>query len=497
MSNTNPQNFQDDSASKEQEISNNQLPKVWKASDMEPSKPVRWVVLKTLPRGAVTLLIGDEGIGKSLYWVLLVAHLTTGKGCPELGIPAGEPKHVVLLLAENGFSDMDRPRLEALGADLDYIHVIAVDSDGTGAPSFDFYTQSLIEDMGEDIALIVADPWLDTVPANLNVKDGQQAKRALRPWRETAIKKDCAVLLVAHTNRTSASSARDRYGATAELRKTARMSLYAQVDQETELLSIGAEKSNLIQAGSKAKLFSIQSKPRDGWDEEVPFLRFEGESNKTVADLIAEDFEEKRTNGEASPASEVDEVLLSILAHGSVQANDVYKQCEAAGVSRDQAKRAKKRLKIKSIKMGEVWEWFPPDGGGTHQGSTQPPISLNSAPLLPSSSEGYSKVLPSQGDQQGSKSAREHKHRVTPRDEFFQHPETPAEPTPGSDLNITEEQRDKVLDFLQEDYGLSPHVIAGSLQLTEEHVQAILQDLETKNLAYAKKGKYQKVVKAA
>lgn len=84
-----------------------------------------------------------------------------------------------------------------------------------------------------------------------------------------------------------------------------------------------------------------------------------------------------------------------------------------------------------------------------------------------------------------------------PAESLLQHPETTLEPASSNDFTITQEQRDKVLDFLQEDYGLSPHVIAGSLQLTEEHVQAILQDLETRNLAYSKKGKYQKVVKAA
>ena len=49
-----------------------------------------------IPRAAVTLLIGDEGIGKVLLWVWIVAAVTTGKPLPEFGIPAREPAPVII-----------------------------------------------------------------------------------------------------------------------------------------------------------------------------------------------------------------------------------------------------------------------------------------------------------------------------------------------------------------------------------------------------------------
>ena len=36
----------------------------------KPAAQPRWLAKDRLPRAAVTLLIGDEGIGKSLLWVL-------------------------------------------------------------------------------------------------------------------------------------------------------------------------------------------------------------------------------------------------------------------------------------------------------------------------------------------------------------------------------------------------------------------------------------------
>ena len=49
------------------------LPRLWWANDLKPAAQPRWLAKNRLPRGAVGLLIGDEGIGKSLLWVLIVA----------------------------------------------------------------------------------------------------------------------------------------------------------------------------------------------------------------------------------------------------------------------------------------------------------------------------------------------------------------------------------------------------------------------------------------
>lgn len=382
-------------------------PRVWTASQMAPSQPIRWLARHLIPRGAITLLIGEEGIGKSLYWVLLAAALTRGEARPELGIEAGEPKHIVLLLGENGWANMDRPRLEEAGADLDYIHLIATSEDGTGSPAFTAFTQRLVEELPFAPALIVADPWLDTVPGNYSVKDGQQAKAALRPWREVAVKHDCGVLLVCHTNRQTTANARDKYGATSELRKTARMSLFAQLDDETELLTIGPEKSNIVPRGVNASQFRITTCEREGFEDGIPVLAYVGATDYTATDLLAAKFEADRDGGDQAPRNEVDNIIKEILRDGPVASNDVFKQAEQAGVSKDQAKRAKARLRIEARKEGDGgWYWVLP----SEQAS---PMSLTTAPLLPSRSEGQSIRSLGVRDQQGSKGARVQNYTLT------------------------------------------------------------------------------------
>ena len=69
------------------------------------------------------------------------------------------------------------------------------------------------------------------MPAALNVRDAQQARLALHPWKDIATETDAAIWLLGHSNRLSTGSVRDRYGATYVLRQKARMTIWAMQDE--------------------------------------------------------------------------------------------------------------------------------------------------------------------------------------------------------------------------------------------------------------------------
>ena len=75
-----------------------------------------WIWEGHLPVGALELLTGAPGIGKSLLQCDLIAILTTGRNWPD-GKPGPTPGRVVILTAEDRVSDYVR-RLTAAGADL-------------------------------------------------------------------------------------------------------------------------------------------------------------------------------------------------------------------------------------------------------------------------------------------------------------------------------------------------------------------------------------------
>lgn len=219
--------------------------KLWRITDMDDDIPI-WLAIGTIPTKGVTVLAGDEGIGKSLWWVLVAARITRGRALPQIGLPTDRPRDVVVVLTEDSVGEV-KARLIVAGADMSRVHVVSENADGTGTPVFPTDMPAFIATTtGLDVALVVVDAWLDTVSSNLVVKDPQQARQALHPWHEYAVRRECAVLLCTHTNRLTDVSTRDKIGATGALRQKARMLLYAATrdDDVGSSLLVGPDKSN-------------------------------------------------------------------------------------------------------------------------------------------------------------------------------------------------------------------------------------------------------------
>jgi hypothetical protein len=350
-----------------------EVPRLWRATDLNPAAQPKWLARHRLPKSAISLLIGDEGIGKSLHWVYLAAAITTGKAVPEFGIPAREPADVIVIATEDDWCSTVRPRLEVAGADLSRITVMCIERDGSGSPTFPLHMPILRE--AEPAALIVVDAWLDTLPSGVQVRDPQQARAALHPWKDLATTTGAAVLLICHTNRSHTANARDRYGATGALRQKARMTLFAQLDDEG-YLTVGPEKSN-GSAPIPASRFTITPvqafAATDDSDGTVPLLTYAGESALTARQHLAASADA----GEDGDHSDVDEWLTALLADGPVKATEVYSAADAAGHSKDKAKRAKKRLGVEAVKDGNgPWRW------SLSKGAAAPP-SQNARSLAP------------------------------------------------------------------------------------------------------------------
>jgi AAA domain len=112
-------------------------PRVWKATDLKPATQPRWLAKGRIQCAATNLLCGDEGIGKSLLWVWVVAAVTTGNAIPKFGIPEREPAQVLLVVTEDDWCSTVRPRLETAGADLGQVSVIPT---GSARPTPEIFT---------------------------------------------------------------------------------------------------------------------------------------------------------------------------------------------------------------------------------------------------------------------------------------------------------------------------------------------------------------------
>ena len=114
-----------------------------------------WAWKDRIPLGGATLLVGQEGSGKTTLVTEVLARLSKGQLAGDL---RGQPTASVYATAEDSWERTLRPRLEAAGADLELVHFVKVDglSGGLTIPG---HLWPLVEAMGQKGArFLVLDP---------------------------------------------------------------------------------------------------------------------------------------------------------------------------------------------------------------------------------------------------------------------------------------------------------------------------------------------------
>jgi hypothetical protein len=329
--------------------------KLHKGTDMALSRPVDWLLAPGyLARGKINLLVGAEGIGKSLWTIRAIAAVTKGEAWGPFTM-ISEPADVVMIATEDGWEDTIRPRLEVAQADLSRVYVLCASDDGTGSPvSSDLH---VLSESDLTPALVVVDSWVDTVPGGLSLKDAQKCRAALKPWKSYAADKNAAVLLVAHTNRSDSESSRDTYGLSGALRQVARSALYALEDADTSALLVGPEKSNL---GVKSPAQRFQRTPAEWFpptsdnDGTVAVLDYLGPDTLTINELVATTQRDKQDRPQRK-TSEIDSWLAGILSYGRLRSTELERLAKDAGFSAEKLRRARERLDVKAVRDDGVW----------------------------------------------------------------------------------------------------------------------------------------------
>ncbi|MCA2263966.1 AAA family ATPase [Mycobacterium marseillense] len=338
--------------------------KLHRASEMTASQPVRWLLSPGyLAKGKPNLLVGAEGIGKSLWAIRAMATVTTGQPWGPFTI-ADDPADVVLIATEDGWSDTIRPRLEIAGADLSRLYLLSAEDDGTGpGMTTDI---AVLNERGIKPSLVVLDAWIDTVAGALNVKDPQKCRTAVKPWKDYAASTGAAVLLVTHTNRLDTGSSRDTYGLSGALRQIARSALYAVEDSETSALVVGPDKSNLASKAFAQRFLRSSVQKFDATadtDGLVPLLEHIGSDDRTVSQIVTAQHNERQRPARMTN-DEVDNWLRDAISGRPVPSKDLTELAALHDISEDQLDRSKKRIGARCRKEGARWiTELPSDSG--------------------------------------------------------------------------------------------------------------------------------------
>ncbi|MBA2708912.1 MAG: AAA family ATPase [Gemmatimonadaceae bacterium] len=327
------------------------------AMDVKP-RQVEWLLPGLIPFGAITVLSGQPGLGKSLLTVKIAADFSAGR--------LDQRGDVLMLTAEDPTAEVVVPRLMAARAKLTSIHFAEFEDRGLSIPMrFPTDTGSLHKLVQQhDVRLVVIDPLTAHLAGGVDSFKDQSIREALAPMAALAEEQRIAIIVVAHLNKGQSSDPVQRLGGSIGLPAAARSVLLLGRDPDDPEGSRGARrvlahvKSNFDrQASSRA--FRIIPAVAEDWLGTHPTAEIVeiGPSPYQGSDLL-------QNQAEADLPEVMNEAvafLRSALEDGPRPARDVQAAAEQAALSWDTVKRAKTLAGVKTRKQRDVsngpWVW--------------------------------------------------------------------------------------------------------------------------------------------
>lgn len=317
-----------------------------------PAQPTRWAWRDRIPLGGASLLAGQEGTGKTSILADLVAQGSRGQLDGDLH---GSPTAAVYATAEDSWARTLRPRLEAVGADLDRVHFVEVDG-RAGGLSVPGDLDLLVGEMRRVGALLlVLDPLGAHLHGTLDTHRDASVRQAMAPLAARMDELGAAAIGVMHWSKAPTTVALDRVNGSRGFTAAARAVLAVGDDPEdagSHVLVVA--KSNLGRLDVPALRYGIEGRTVPGTNGELigtSGVVWRGEAPGVSArDLFAAPV----NDDERSDLEAVIGVLQECLVHGAMPRDEVMKAVRAAGldVSSKTFQRACRRARVTRRREG-------------------------------------------------------------------------------------------------------------------------------------------------
>ncbi|MQA26096.1 MAG: AAA family ATPase [Micromonosporaceae bacterium] len=346
-------------------------------------RPVTWTWQDRIPSGAITVIPGREGIGKSLTLAWLTAQITRGS-LP--GRHYGEPRPVIYAATEDSWSHTIGPRLFAAGADLDLVYRVDVEHDGAA----DQLTlprdcaELAVEINALGVALLAADPLLSLIHASIDTHRDRDLRTALEPLARLADQTGCAVVGLAHFNKSASPDALNLITGSRAFSAVARavIAIARDADADDGSCVMSQAKNNLGRLDLPSLRYVVESAeiPTDEGPAHVGRLTFTGESERSVADILGDG-----AAGDGDTRAERDDAadwLRCYLTQNGGEAawTDIRKAARADGIAERTLQRARSRAGVRNERTGyparAVWRLDP-----EHTTSSATPVAPQSRQL--------------------------------------------------------------------------------------------------------------------
>jgi putative DNA primase/helicase len=319
-------------------------------ADVRPEL-VKWIWPGRLAAGKLTLIVGDPGLGKSFLTLDIAARVSAGRVMPG-GSPALTAAAVILMSAEDGVADTIRPRLDALGADVNEIHHLAVLRTGEHERAVQLAdTASLEHAIREtDARVLIIDPLSAYLGSTDSHRDSE-VRSLLAPLAALADRTGVAILGVMHLAKNSQQPAIYRAVGSIAFAASARIVLAVAADPERDDRRIVASVKSNLSAPPAALAYTIAN----------GCLAWESDSisDVDIDALLAGPRVDRQGH------HEVDTWLGELLADGPLPVRQVQAAAREMEFGWRTVERAKRRLNVVAERIGGMadsgqWRWLLP-----------------------------------------------------------------------------------------------------------------------------------------
>jgi hypothetical protein len=350
-------------------------PVVDKLSDVE-EKAVQWWWEGRFPRGKLTVIDGDPGIGKSWLTCFVVARATVGEALP--GETGSRAKSRALFMVEDDAEDTVIPRLRVMGADLDRVYrvrgVIGKQGGLQKITLHDIATLRRIIEVWQP-NIVVIDPAIRYM-GKLNTNAATEVRAILDPLNDLAKEFDCAIVGIRHLNKDEMKKAMYRGQGSMDFIGAARSAFVVIEHSDKPGLAVFCHTKINNARKAPSLTFCVEDSPdkigRFVLGEEIPESADDlMNASRNNLPGIARDNKLELAKG----------FLLGILSDGPRPRTEVSQKATRAGIADRTLERAKSSLKMTSVKRDNQWLWLPPAIQATPTGTDETVGGL--APLEP------------------------------------------------------------------------------------------------------------------
>ena len=311
-----------------------------------------WLITGYIPKGAVTLLCSDGGIGKTTLWCDTLAAFTTGRStifdkALEIPFHTGQTRSVMYFSKEDPTEEILKRKLREAGADQTKIRCFGLDDERLNKIWYgSLLLEKLVEKYRPDI--VVFDTLQAFLPDGVDMAKRKDMRDALNPLNALGAQFGTAFLMIMHTNKSN-NSGRQRMADSSDIWDLGRSALMAGRTKEEGIMYLSHEKSNYGRL-QKTILFSVTDSG----------IEYKGTSKRKDRDYMADNI------SNPMPSPKMDEARDFILENieDGMEVCELEKMAKSAGITTATLREAKaalkkeKRIRIGSIGFGKDKKWL-------------------------------------------------------------------------------------------------------------------------------------------